>query len=238
MTPAQTPTARTETPSHPDNPDKASRIRRIIWILMAVIVAAGVAGYAIFTATRPAPAPTPAATDAQLVREDSHRVTTPTVEKAQLVEFLDFECESCRAAEPLVQELKTEYGDRITFIHRYFPLPGHRNSGTAALAVEAAAQQGKYEQMSLKLFETQPQWGEQQESQAELFRTYAQEFGLDMAAYDAAVANEVSKDRIRQDVADGKALGVTGTPTFFLNGEKLVLNSEDQFRQLLEAATK
>ena len=235
---AQTQTAQPKTPDRQGNPDKASRVRRVIWIMLAVIVAAGIAGYAIFTATRPAPAPAPAASDAQLVREDSHRVTTPAVEKAQLVEFLDFECESCRAAEPLVQELKAEYGDWITFIHRYFPLPGHRNSGTAALAVEAAAQQGKYEQMHSKLFETQPQWGEKQDSQAELFRTYAQELGLDLAAYDTAVADEATKDRIRQDVADGKALGVTGTPTFFLNGEKLVLNSEEQFRQLLESAAK
>jgi thiol-disulfide isomerase/thioredoxin len=51
------------------------------------------------------------------------------------VEVLDFECESCRAAEPLVQELKQQYGDRIAFVHRYFPLPGHANSGTGALAV-------------------------------------------------------------------------------------------------------
>jgi thiol-disulfide isomerase/thioredoxin len=65
------------------------------------------------------------AADARLIREDSHRGTNPATEKAQLVEFLDFECESCRAAEPLVEEPETEYGDRITFVHRYFPLPGH-----------------------------------------------------------------------------------------------------------------
>jgi protein-disulfide isomerase len=165
-------------------------------------------------------------------------VTSPSTEKAQLVEFLDFECESCRAAEPLVQELKQEYGDRITFVHRYFPLPGHRNSGTAALAVEAAAAQGKYEQMAAKLFETQSQWGEKQDSQAALFRTFAQDLGLDLAAYDAAVADEATKDRIRQDVTDGTALGVTGTPTFFLDGEKLVLNSEAEFRQKLTDAAK
>ncbi|MCP8999485.1 DsbA family protein [Pseudarthrobacter sp. RMG13] len=187
---------------------------------------------------RPAPAAPAAATDAQLVREDSHRVTAPWSEKAQLVEFLDFECESCRAAEPLVQELEKEYGDRITFIHRYFPLPGHANSGTAALAVEAAALQGKYEQMTARLFETQPHWGERQDSQAPLFRTYAEELGLDLARYDTDVAAEATKERIRQDIADEKALGVTGTPTFFLNGEKLTLNSEEQFRNLLDDAAR
>ncbi|MET1065933.1 MAG: thioredoxin domain-containing protein [Arthrobacter sp.] len=226
----------TKTTTAPNDP--AKRIRMVIWILLGAIVAAGVIWYAVFTATKPAPTPPPAAADAQLVREDSHRVTTPATEKAQLVEFLDFECESCRAAEPLVQELKKEFGERITFVHRYFPLPGHRNSGTAALAVEAAAQQGKYEQMYAKMFETQPQWGEKQDSQAAMFRTYAQELGLDLNAYDGAVADEKTRDRIRKDVADGRALGVTGTPTFFLDGEKLVLNTAEEFRQKLTTAAK
>lgn len=216
----------------------ARNVRIAIWTILAVLLATGVIWYAMFTANKPAPAAAPAAADAQLVREDSQRVTAPTAEKAQLVEFLDFECESCRAAEPLVQELKKEYGDRITFIHRYFPLPGHANSGTAALAVEAAALQGKYEQMVARLFETQPGWGEKQDSQAPLFRTYAQDLGLDLSRYDTDIAAEETKERIRQDIADGKALGVTGTPTFFLNGEKLTLNSETQFRQLLDEAAK
>jgi protein-disulfide isomerase len=214
----------------------ARKIRIAIWILLSATIGGLIIWYFVLTASTPAPAAPLAAADAQLIREDSHRVTNPTAEKAQLVEFLDFECESCRAAEPLVEELKKEYGDRITFVHRYFPLPGHRNSGAAALAAEAAAQQGKYEAMTAKLFETQPQWGEKQDSQAALFRTFAQDLGLDMAGYDAAVADQATKDRISQDVADGKALGVTGTPTFFLNGKKLTLNTESQFRQLLDTA--
>ncbi|MFF1385672.1 DsbA family protein [Arthrobacter sp. NPDC058288] len=229
----QTPTRSAPTPTDP-----AKKVRVVIWILLGVIVAAGVIWYAVFTAVKPAPPAVQPAADAQLVREDSHRVTSPATEKAQLVEFLDFECESCRAAEPLVAELKKEFGDRITFVNRYFPLPGHRNSGTAALAVESAAQQGKYEEMYAKMFETQAQWGEMQDSQAPLFRTYAQELGLDMTAYDAAVADDKTIERIRKDVADGKALGVTGTPTFFLNGEKLTLNTEDDFRQKLTDAVK
>ncbi|MFK0004596.1 DsbA family protein [Paenarthrobacter sp. NPDC090522] len=209
------------------------RVRLAIWILLAAVIGVGAVSYAVITSSKPEPL---AAADAQLVRADSHRVTSPPAEKAQLVEFLDFECESCRAAEPLLAELKKEYGDRISFIHRYYPLPGHSNSGTAAVAVEAAAQQGKYQEMAAKLFQTQPQWGEKTDSQAGLFRTYAQQLGLDMARYDAALADPSVKDRISRDVADGRALGVTGTPTFFLNGKKLTLDTEEQFRQLLDEA--
>jgi protein-disulfide isomerase len=223
-------------PSTSKTTDPARKIRTVLWILLAAIVGAGLVWYAVFTANKPEPAALQPVSDAQLVRDDSHRLTAPTTEKAQLVEFLDFECESCRAAVPLVEELKKEYGDRITFVNRYFPLPGHKNSGQAALAVEAAAQQGKYEEMAAKMFETQPQWGEKQEFQNALFRTFAEELGLDMDKYDAAMAADETRERIRKDIADGKALGVTGTPTFFLNGEKLILNTEDQFRQLLDDA--
>ena len=100
-----------------------SRRIRLFAAAVGVAVAAGLIWYAVFTANKPAPvAPQPAA-QAQLVREDSHRLTSPATEKAQLVEFLDFECESCRAAHPLVEELKEEHGDRITFVNRYFPSP-------------------------------------------------------------------------------------------------------------------
>lgn len=219
----------------------ARNVRVAIWTILAVLVIGGAIWFAVFTASKPAP-PAPSGPQgsaaAQVVREDSHRLTTPASEKAQLVEFLDFECESCRAAEPLVNELKQDYGDRITFIHRYFPLPGHLNSGTAAVAVEAAARQGHYEAMVTKLFETQPEWGGRQDSQAALFRTYAEGLGLDMAMFDRDAASEDAKERIRQDIADGKTLGVTGTPTFFLNGEKLTLNTEAQFRQLLDDAVQ
>lgn len=226
----------TKTP--PASMDTAKKVRVFSWVLLAVLVGVGMIWYAVFTAAEPAPtAPVPVA-EAQLVREDSHRVTSPVTEKAQLVEFLDFECEACREAQPLVEDLKKEFGDRITFVTRYFPLPAYRNSATAALAVEAAAQQGKYEQMYAKMFETQTQWGEKQDSQAPLFRTFAQDLELDLAAYDNAVADDKTKERIKKDIADGKALGVTGTPTFFLNGDKLTLNTEEQFRQMLAEALK
>ncbi|MET1087668.1 MAG: thioredoxin domain-containing protein, partial [Arthrobacter sp.] len=138
----------TQAPPTTTPTDAARKIRRVIWIILGALVVAGVVWYAVFTANKPEPAALQPVVEAQVVREDSHRLTTPATEKAQLVEFLDFECEACRAAEPVVAELKAEFGDRITFVNRYFRLPSHKNSGQAALAVEAAAQQGKYEQMA------------------------------------------------------------------------------------------
>ncbi|UTT70092.1 DsbA family protein [Arthrobacter sp. DNA4] len=218
--------------------DTPRLVRKIIWIALAAIVLGGVAWYAIFTATKPQQVASPAAGAEQLVRADSHRLTAPAEEKAQLVEFLDFECPSCAAVHPFVEELKAEFGDRITFVNRYFPLSAHPNSGQAALAAEAAAQQGQYQQMAAKLFENQSQWAGSQQSQAPLFRTYAGQLGLDLAQFDAVVADQKTEDRILADIADGNALGVNGTPTFFLNGEKLTLSTKADFRQKLADALK
>ncbi|WP_324643983.1 DsbA family protein [Pseudarthrobacter sp. LT1] len=218
--------------------DTPRLVRKITWIALAAIVLGGVALYAIFTATKPQQVASPAAGAEQLVRADSHRLTAPAEEKAQLVEFLDFECPSCAAVHPFVEELKAEFGDRITFVNRYFPLSAHPNSGQAALAAEAAAQQGQYQQMAAKLFENQSQWAGSQQSQAPLFRTYAGQLGLDLAQFDAVVADQKTEDRILADIADGNALGVNGTPTFFLNGEKLTLSTKADFRQKLADALK
>ncbi|GAB3257969.1 DsbA family protein [Arthrobacter pigmenti] len=173
---------------------------------------------------------------AQVVRDGSQRLSTAPDEKAVLVEFLDFECEACRAAYPLVQELKQDYGDHVTFVARYFPLPGHPNSMQAAMAVEAAAQQGEFNAMYQRMFETQDQWSHSQQSQAELFRSYAAGLGLDMAAYDKSIQDPATRARILLDKSDGAGLGVTGTPTFFLDGEKIQPDSEAEFRQLIERA--
>ena len=123
-----------------------------------------------------------------------------------------------------------------SFVHRYFPLPGHRNSMNAALAVEAAAQQGQYEAMYQRMFETQAEWGESAEDQSAVFRGFAEDLGLDMAAFDAAVADPATQERVELDVADGEALGVAGTPTFYLDGEVLNPESLEAFRDAVETA--
>ncbi|GAB5078661.1 DsbA family protein [Arthrobacter sp. AD-310] len=215
--------------------DTARLVRIVIWIVLAVTVIGGAAWFALFTAGQKEAVP-PVAGSEQLVRADSHRLTSPSVEKAQLVEFLDFECPSCGSIHPVVEELKAEFGDRITFVHRHFPLSMHPNSGQAALAAEAAGQQGQYQEMANRLFETQSQWAGSQQSQAPLFRSYAGDMGLDLALFDAAVADPQTEERVLADIADGKALGVSGTPTFFLDGEKLTLTTKADFRQKLADA--
>ncbi|WP_116949037.1 DsbA family protein [Jiangella endophytica] len=175
-------------------------------------------------------------TPAPVVRDDSH-VLSPAPDGAPvLVEFLDFECEACRAVHPGIEQLRQEYDGRVAFVARYMPGPGHFNAENAAVAVEAAALQGQYEAMYDRMFETQADWGEQQVSAADLFRTFAEELGLDLAAYDAAVADPATLERVLRDRDDGLTLGVEGTPTFFLDGAKIEPQSLDDLRAMLDAA--
>ena len=221
-------TASTSTPQQ-----KPSKVKIIVWVLLAAVVAAVTIPILIARANS-----TPAVPEGQgqVVRESSRVLSKAPNEQAVLVEFLDYECESCRAAYPFIEDLRAEYADTVTFVHRYFPLPGHRNSMNAALAVEAAAQQGQYEPMYQRMYETQAEWGESGEDKSAVFRGFAVDLGLDMAAFDAAVADPATTERIKLDVADGEALGVGGTPTFYLDGEVLNPESLEQFRAEVETA--
>ena len=160
-----------------------------------------------------------------LVNESTRILDDAGPDAPVVVEFLDFECEACGAVYPTMEQLRATYQGEVTFAIRYFPLPGHFNSRNAAVAVESAAQQGALEPMYQRMFETQSEWGEAQASEADRFRGYAEELGLDMAAYDAAVAAPETMARVEQDFQAGVALGVDRTPTIFVDGERLDLQA-------------
>ncbi len=205
---------------------------------VAMIVAVIVALTAAVVLSRPGDSAAPSSSisgdgaSAPLVRQDSPRLTSG--EDAVFVEFLDFECEACGAAHPVIKDLREKYGDRVTFVVRYMPL--HDNSMNAALAAEAAAEQGEFEAMHDRLFETQTEWSHQETSQMETFTGYAKELGLDMEQFRADVEDPALTERIEQSKQDALDLGVTGTPTFFLDGEKLEPTTVADFEAALDAA--
>lgn len=171
-----------------------------------------------------------------VTRPQSHVLDQGGTTAVTVVEFLDFECEACGAFYPVVEELRKEYVGEITYVVRYFPLPGHFNSTNAAVAAEAAAQQGQFEPMYHRLFQTQAAWGEGQESRADLFRDYAAQLGLDMAAYDQAVADPATLARVQSDYLEGQTLGVASTPSFFVDDAPVALERWTDLQEAIEAA--
>lgn len=102
--------------------------------------------------------------------------------------------------------------------------------------MEAAAQQGKFEDMYKKMYETQQTWGEKRVPADEVFRSFAADMGLDMTAYDAAYSDPATAARVQLDVADGTALGVVGTPSFFVDGTRLQPRSYQDLTDALDKA--
>lgn len=206
-------------------------------ISIAAIIALVAAAIVVVVANQPEPAALPTGGGAApTLSENAHYLDEVGADAPTLVEFLDFECEACGAFYPYMEQVREQYDGQINYVVRYFPLQGHFNSMNAAVAVEAAAQQGQFEGMYRMMFETQAEWGEGQTSEAERFRGYAEALGLDMTAYDQAVANPATQERVEEDFNAGRALNVSGTPTFFLDGEQLELTSPEDLPNALDAA--
>jgi len=154
-----------------------------------------------------------------------------------IVEYSDFECPACGAYYPLIKELSEIYKNDVRFVIRYFPLMGHKNGLNSALAVEASSKQGKYWEMHDLLFEDQKVWGGKESSDLTIFENYAKQIGLNIDQFNKDVNSKEIKDRVNRDLAGGKEAGITGTPTFFLNGKKIPnpKNIED-FKTFIDAA--
>lgn len=203
------------------NKPSTSSTGKRIGIAIAVAAALGLAFWGASATKDKEPVSQPATGgDLLAVVSDDYVKGNPDA-PVTLVEYLDFECEACGAYYPLIKQLETDLPDDLRVVTRYFPLPGHRNGMTAALAVEAAARQGKYWEMHDALFENQAAWGEQQKPDPALFERYAQQIGLDLERFKADMKDKSVRERVERDIASGKELGNTGTPSFFLNGKKL-----------------
>jgi protein-disulfide isomerase len=185
-------------------------------VLVAVV--AGMIGLFVLANKPTNSGPAPVGDKTKVVRDSSHKEGSGSV---QFVEFGDFQCPACGAAEPNVEQAMKEFNGKVTFYFRNFPLTTlHQNAMTAAQAAEAAGDQGKYWEMHDKLYQTQKEW-ETLSDPTDKFTEYAKGLGLDGDKFKQAVQDEKFKQVIQQDMADGNALNINATPTFFINGAQV-----------------
>jgi len=153
-----------------------------------------------------------------------------------LVEYSDFQCPACGAYYPLVHQITDEFGDKITFAYRHFPLAQiHPNAELAARASEAAEIQGKFWEMHDMLFEHQRDWSDSRDAET-IFASYAEELGLDKAKFLEDIDSSDVKARVRRDMESGNSMRIPGTPTFFLDGVQIQNpRSYDEFRALINS---
>ncbi len=132
-----------------------------------------------------------------------------------LVEYGDFECPYCGNAYPEIKELRRRMGDGMSFEFRHFPIEEkHPHALEAAEAAEAARAQGRFDDMHDLLFENQ------RALEHDDLVGYAKQLGLDVERFEQELREHVHADKIRADRARGEAEGVSGTPAFFVDGER------------------
>lgn len=156
-----------------------------------------------------------------------------------VIEYGDFECDGCFRYYPLFKQLKSKYSDRVTFQYRHFPIVGaHPKAMAAHRAAEAASKQNKFWEMHDLLYERQKSWTGN-DSAAQIFEGYAGELGLDIEKFKSDVNDPQTNADVLADFEAGKAAGVDGTPTFFIDGQLIETpNSLEAFEELINNAIK
>lgn len=207
------------------------------WIILVVVVAALIGIFALSGGKAKTPQGNKYSNGNILeVKESDHKLGAGT-KKVTIIEYGDYQCPSCGRFFPIIEQARAEYKDDIQFVFRNFPLISiHPNAQAAARAAEAAAKQGKFEQMYSQLYQTQEQWSGSKEAQA-IFESFASQLGLNMDQFKSDYSSEAINTAINDDLESGKKTGVTGTPTIFVNGKQNDSPaSYEEFKQLIDKA--
>jgi protein-disulfide isomerase len=156
------------------------------------------------------------------------------------MEFSDFQCPFCKKSEDAVNDVMKNYGDKIKFVWRNMPLGMHHDAPLAAQAsMEAYKQKGPdgFWKMHDLLYANQPDKNKSDGLKREALDSYAQQLGLDMNKWKAALDTQSHKAEVDADAKAGNDVGITGTPAFLING--YYINGAQpypKFRKLIERA--
>jgi len=153
--------------------------------------------------------------------------------KVTIVEFFDPACGTCKAFSPLLKELMEVYPGKIRLVLRYLPL--HQGSDEVVKILEAAHQQDKFWEILSAAYETQQGWTKHHVAQPDEFWRMLAYTNLDIEKAKQDVKTPAIAQRIQQDLADAKTMGVTKTPGFFVNGKPLIRFGYQPLIDLVEA---
>jgi protein-disulfide isomerase len=166
-------------------------------------------------------------------------VRGPTDAPVTLEEFGDFQCPPCGRLADAINQIERDYQPHLRVIFRDFPLAVHQHAHEAALAAEAAGLQGRFWEMHDLLYREQSAWSTAPDAPL-LFERYAGVIGLDVPRFKKDIESEQVKARIAADQRVGASLGVTSTPSIFINGQPLAHSSLNPsgLRAAIDAAIK
>lgn len=157
--------------------------------------------------------------------EDFPRSQGPGGAPVQIIEYSDFECPACSAAQPLLQQLRDRYPEKVRLVYQHFPLDGHRRSPQAHHAAECAARQKKFWPFHDRLYREQSVWSKTEGSVIEIFLRFALEQGLDVDEFARCLSDPSVERTILEERTAGSGFGINSTPSFFVNG-KLIIGAQ------------
>lgn len=210
--------------------------RALPFIIIAVVLLAGIAAFFVlskkrtgndggsgFVSSPPAnPSSTTAASQASPaatipIAKPNVKVSSPVV----LEEYGDYQCPPCGLLYPILKQIEAEYGNQLKIVFHHFPLAKiHKNAMTAARAAEAARNQNKFWEMHDRLYRNQDAWKDLDDPR-QIFMQYARELGMNADRFTRDLDSAQVEQRITDDMQKGASLGVTGTPTVFIEGHML-----------------
>jgi predicted DsbA family dithiol-disulfide isomerase len=157
----------------------------------------------------------------------------PATAAVTIIQFSEFQCPYCSKVLPTMDKIQETYGDKVAIVFRDYPLPMHKEAPKASQAGHCANEQGKFWDMHDLLFQNQ------RALQIDKLRGYATQIGLDQAKFDECLDSDRHAATVEADTKAGAAVGVRGTPAFFVNGQ--FLNGAqpfENFQKLIDAELK
>lgn len=152
---------------------------------------------------------------------DAFRSKGPVDAPIQIIEYSDFQCPACKNAEGILSKIFADYPHQIRLVFRHFPLAMHRWSQPAHQAVECAGAQGKFWPYHDKVFAEQEKWSAEA-NPTETFLRYAAAMDLNIDQFVACMEDSKVREAIMTSKTKGEFIQVNSTPTFFINGERIV----------------
>ncbi len=156
--------------------------------------------------------------------------------KVTLIEYGDFECPGCAQYASVVSALSAEFGDKIAVVYRHFPLPQHTNAIPMIYVAEAAGLQGKFWEMNDMIFANQAKWVGKSDVKS-IVTEYAKTLGLDVTKFVSDFESTDLRKKVETIVEKNSKVGITYTPTFFLNGKRIANpRTYADFKAVIETA--
>jgi protein-disulfide isomerase len=159
------------------------------------------------------------------------------VAKTQIVIYTDYQCPACRRFNPILKRVQAKYGSSLKVTYRNYPLPIHKNAQIAAYAAEAAALQGRLNQMHDKLYDDQASWA-YSSNPVPALTNLAKSLGLDTSKFVQDLNSSAVKSKVAADMRLAQAAGVTETPTVVFNGRSIIRNDLTKLDEIINESRK